>query len=185
VFYLLGSRATKIKVKEKAKVEDGVGGGGERDAIQVIHLSRSCSGQRLIIGSLELSTDVSSRFGVSLPVLLPGVYYLIFNRRILIIDRHNFNMHPTYPSSTPDLPRPRVRLPLAPSLFADKQTFLNMPSRYPSFRTRYPIHIPSTPCPNLAIRSQGYEWRGLISRPRRVRARRADYGSSGSCGFMD
>jgi len=35
-FYLLGSRATKVKIREKAKVEDGVGsGGGERDAIQV------------------------------------------------------------------------------------------------------------------------------------------------------
>jgi uncharacterized membrane protein len=40
VFYLLGSRATKVKVKEKAKVEDGVGGGGERDAIQVCVYSR-------------------------------------------------------------------------------------------------------------------------------------------------
>lgn len=38
MFYLIGSRATKVKVREKAKVEDGVGGGGERDAIQV-----SCS----------------------------------------------------------------------------------------------------------------------------------------------
>jgi uncharacterized membrane protein len=40
-FYLIGSRATKIKVQEKAKVEDGVEvsgkGGGNRDAIQVCH----------------------------------------------------------------------------------------------------------------------------------------------------
>jgi uncharacterized membrane protein len=37
-FYLLGSRATKVKLKEKAKVEDGVEvdkPGGDRDAIQV------------------------------------------------------------------------------------------------------------------------------------------------------
>jgi uncharacterized membrane protein len=37
VFYLLGSRATKVKLHEKAKVEDGVGKeGGNRDAIQVL-----------------------------------------------------------------------------------------------------------------------------------------------------
>jgi uncharacterized membrane protein len=41
VFYILGSRATKVKIREKAKVEDGVGGGGERDAIQVCSLAGS------------------------------------------------------------------------------------------------------------------------------------------------
>jgi uncharacterized membrane protein len=41
VFYVLGSRATKVKIREKAKVEDGVGGGGERDAIQVCPLAGS------------------------------------------------------------------------------------------------------------------------------------------------
>lgn len=43
-FYLLGSRATKIKVKEKEKLEDGVDlvkSGGNRDAVQVRDLQHS------------------------------------------------------------------------------------------------------------------------------------------------
>jgi hypothetical protein len=73
-FYLLGSRATKVKLKEKAKVEDGVDvnkPGGNRDAIQVSSFPQE-SWDSLAdgLGIVKLATDVDCSFGISFPILL-------------------------------------------------------------------------------------------------------------------